>query len=102
LLAKNVGRIDAVILAYSNLNFDSETSPKMHSKVEHFEHLFYVLPLFSLQVARTELSDLGPEAVGLELALGEFSALGELLRPRTSHKRHKSDDLCHYFVSALF
>ena len=34
LLAKVVGRIAAVILVYSNLRFDSETSPEMLSKVK--------------------------------------------------------------------
>ena len=46
---------------------------------------------------RTELSGLGSEAVGLELALGGFSALGELFWPRTSHKREESDS-CHFWV----
>ena len=95
-LAKVVGRIDAVILAYSNLKFDSETSPKMLSEVEYFERLFCVFLLFLLEVARTELSGWGSEAVGLELAFGGFSALGELFWPRTSHKHQKSD-LCHSF-----
>ena len=46
---------------------------------------------------RTELSGLGFDAVGLELAPGGFSALGELFWPRTSHKREKSDS-CHFLV----
>jgi hypothetical protein len=45
LLAKVVGCIDAVILAFSNLKFHSETSPKMLSKVKHFERLFCVFHL---------------------------------------------------------
>ena len=39
--------------------------------------------------------DRGIRSSSLELAFGGFSALGELLRPRTSHKRQKSD-LCHF------
>jgi hypothetical protein len=56
LLAKVVGRIAAVILVYSNLSFDSETSPEMPSKVKHFDRSFYVFSLFSVQVTQTEFS----------------------------------------------
>jgi hypothetical protein len=37
---------------------------------------------------------LGVRSCRLELAAGKFSALGELLRPRTKHKRPESDSRC--------
>jgi hypothetical protein len=37
---------------------------------------------------------LGIGSSRLELGPGRFSALGELLRPRTEHKRHNSDSPC--------
>jgi hypothetical protein len=69
LLAKVAGRINAVILAYFNVKFNLETSPKMPSKVKHFDRLFYLFALFSVQVTQTELSRWGFEAMSKSLHL---------------------------------